>query len=103
MRLSKTVILSFLLILEGGFLYAQQSSNDYRIEQNARKNNILISFLADASMINVKYERMVKSLPFGFVSAGAGVGLGISGNSGSLYSSESLEEKEFFGTLPHYI
>lgn len=100
MQLRKIVILSLVITLGADFLYSQPIK-DHRIEENIRKNNFLINFLADASMINVKYERSMMPFNFGFFSTGIGAGIGVSGQSNSL-STESIAEKYFFVTVPHH-
>ncbi|WP_417603450.1 hypothetical protein [Owenweeksia hongkongensis] len=71
-------VLLLLITIAGGSLFAQGYANDSKVDS---KNNILIGFLADASMVNIKYERVIKPFNFGFVTAGVGTGLGMSGNS----------------------
>lgn len=100
MKNGKLIILLLIIVLAGGSLFAQRYAGDSKI---VSKNHILISFLADASMINIKYERVLKSTNFGFASAAVGAGLGMSGNSESIYTSESFQEKELFGSLPHHL
>lgn len=100
MKNCNPLILSLLIVIAGSSVYAQNYASDSKV---ISQNNILIGFLADASMINIKYERVLKSTNFGFASAAVGAGLGMSGNSESIYTSESFQEKELFGSLPHHL
>ncbi len=66
------------------------------------KNNISVTFFGDASMLNLKYERVLSPFRFGFFTASLGAGLGMSGDSRNFLESESFEEKQFFGVIPHH-
>jgi len=78
---------------------AQQNPRSFSVSPNS----LHLGFFADASMLNIKYERAMVPLKFGFVAAGAGVGVGMSGDSRSLLGYEGFEKERTFATLPHHI